>query len=73
MSLLEGQTSTEKLTTTTSPNPFGGLPAHEGDDAGYVVVTAFIVFTMQTGFTLFEAGTYYGTKITSVRLSHLMI
>ena len=39
-------------------NGFGGAVGHESLDGLFVVISAFIVFTMQTGFSLFEAGNY---------------
>ena len=35
---------------------FGGALGLEAIDGVFVLISAFIVFTMQTGFSLFEAG-----------------
>ena len=37
-------------------NPFGGAVGQEGVDAMFVVIAAFIIFTMQSGFGLLESG-----------------
>lgn len=46
----------ETLTRMPDPNPFGGAPAQEGTDASFVLICAFIIFTMQSGFGLLESG-----------------
>ena len=42
--------------TTLPPNPFGGSPGGEAVDALWVMMATFIIFTMQSGFGLFESG-----------------
>lgn len=37
-------------------NNFGGANGQEGTDAAWVIITAFIIFTMQSGFGLLESG-----------------
>jgi len=37
-------------------NPFGGSVGHDGTDASFVLISAFIIFTMQSGFGLLESG-----------------
>lgn len=42
--------------TAAPPNPFGGTPGGEAIDALWVIMTTFIIFTMQSGFGLLESG-----------------
>ena len=37
-------------------NPFGGADGQEAVDAMWVILCAFIIFTMQSGFGLLESG-----------------
>ena len=37
-------------------NPFGGADGGEAIDAVWLILCTFIVFTMQPGFALLEAG-----------------
>ncbi|XP_057308412.1 putative ammonium transporter 3 [Hydractinia symbiolongicarpus] len=37
-------------------NPFGGKVDEEGTDALWIIISSFIIFTMQSGFGLFESG-----------------
>ena len=37
-------------------NFFGGAPGFDSQDAGYIVLCCYVVFTMQSGFALLESG-----------------
>lgn len=39
-------------------NPFGGKIDEEGTDALWIIISSFIIFTMQSGFGLFESGKF---------------
>lgn len=39
-------------------NAFGGATGQEGTDAAFVIISAFIIFTMQSGFGLLESGKF---------------
>lgn len=45
-----------RVTTTSTPNPFGGESGEEAVDALWVIMATFIIFTMQSGFGLLESG-----------------
>ena len=47
---------TYHLETMDMKNPFGGENGWEAVDAGWLILCTFIVFTMQPGFALLEAG-----------------
>ena len=44
------------MVSNASSNKFGGAAGQEGTDALWVIITAFIIFTMQSGFGLLESG-----------------
>ena len=47
------------MTTLTVTSAFGGEKGWEPVDAGWMILCTFIVFTMQPGFALQEAGTSF--------------
>ena len=57
-------------------NQFGGQDGQDGVDAMWVIISAFIIFTMQSGFGLLESGKWnffllysYDTWLADIPLS----
>lgn len=53
-------------------NPFGGADGQEGVDAMFVVICAFIVFTMQSGFGLLESGMVSARSEANVMIKNMI-
>ena len=56
--------------TTAAPTPeanfFGGQDGFNSQDAGYIILCCYVVFTMQSGFALLESGTIFQNIICSL-------
>ena len=48
------------------PNFFGGQDGFNSQDAGYIILCCYVVFTMQSGFALLESGTIFQKIVCSL-------